>query len=187
MKTEQTAGPVRLSVNTVVDGRWFAAGEALPYASEAGLPAVLKPFIASGAELLPDPSDRDIYLSNQARRQARRLEAIAEEKEWAEQQASEPLPPDVAAALQDSHDRYIGEALAQAKHNQSAIDNAHEAIAAAAEPTQYFVRRGGEWARSQNARLKPGESVFVRRPNGEMEAAGIVDSRGQLPPEEITP
>ena len=38
MKTEQPAGPVRLSVNTIVDGRWFAAGEALPNKDAAAVP-----------------------------------------------------------------------------------------------------------------------------------------------------
>ena len=34
--------------------------------------------------------------------------------------------------------------------------------------TRYFVRRGGEWAKVQNAKLRPGETVFVKRENGEM-------------------
>ena len=37
----------------------------------------------------------------------------------------------------------------------------------------------------QNAKLKPGEHVFVKRENGEMEAVGVVDSRGEPPPQKI--
>ena len=125
-------------------------------------------------------------MSPPVRRQTRRLEMHAAHQEFAEQVAAEPLREDVAAALQDSHDIAIGRAKAQAEYSQGLVDAAH-AAAQPAEPPQLFVRRGGEWGRVQNAKLKPGEHVFVKRPNGEMEAVGVVDATGGLPPEEITP
>jgi hypothetical protein len=44
MKSEQPAGPVRLSVNTVVDGCWFASGEELPYNNAAAVPPRIAAF-----------------------------------------------------------------------------------------------------------------------------------------------
>jgi hypothetical protein len=58
---------------------------------------------------------------------------------------------------------------------------------AAAKVAQLYVRRGGEWGRVQNSKLKIGEHVFVRRENGQMESVGVVDSNGGLPPQEIIP
>ena len=60
---------------------------------------------------------------------------------------------DVAAALEAEHDLHIGKALAQARYNQAAVDAAYEGAAQREEEAraQYFVRRGGEWARVQNA------------------------------------
>ena len=148
----------------------------------------MKPFVATGQEMPFNPAERDIYsMSPLARRAVRRLEMDAAHQEFAEAVASEPLPPETAEALRASHELHIGKALAQAKYDQDVVDVAYVQAAEAVEATQYFVRRGGEWARTQNARLKPGETVFVRRQNGEMEAAGVIDSRGEPPPPEIIP
>ena len=51
--------------------------------------------------------------------------------------------------------------------------------------TQYYVRRGGEMARVERAKLKLGETVFVKRPNGEMGAAGFINANGEPPDSEI--
>jgi hypothetical protein len=159
------------------------------FGSESDLPESLRPFVATGDETPPfNPSERYIYadLPRNTRRQVRKLEAIAQEKEAAEAEVDQPLREDLQAALEDAHAAHIGRAKAQMAFNQSAIDVAHEAAAAATEPPQLYVRRGGEWAHVERAKLKPGETCFLKRENGEMEAAGVVNSRGEPPPPEIT-
>ena len=178
-------GPIILSVNAIVNGTFFSAGTALPFTAESELPESLKPFIATAEAPPPEPVQRNIYdMSPPVRRQARRLEMHAAHQELAEQVASEPLPEDVQAALESEHDIAIGRAKAQAEYNQSVVDAAY-AAAQADEPPQRYVRRGGEWGHVERAKLKPGETVFVKRENGEMEAVGVVDATGGLPPQEI--
>jgi hypothetical protein len=111
----------------------------------------------------------------------RKLELAAAEKEWAEAQAIEPLPPETAEVLQAEHDLRIGAALKQAEVSAQLVDAAYEA-AQPAHPRQLFVRRGGEMGNVERCRLKPGELIFARTPAGEYEAVGCVDSRGGLPP-----
>ena len=150
---EQLTGqrPVILSVKAIVGGVFFPAGIELPFENEGALPESLKPFIATAEAPAPEPVQRNIYdLPLSTRRQVRGLELAAAEKEWAEQQASEPLrEEDVAAALEDAHAARVGRAKAQLEHNQTVVDAAYEA-AQQAEPPQLFVRRGGEWGRVQN-------------------------------------
>jgi hypothetical protein len=186
-ETEQPPEPIRLSVASIVAGQYIGIGEPTPFMTESDVPQNLKPYIGGiRNEMLPHPSDRDIYLSPQTRRQARRLEATAEEKDWAEQVASEPLREDVAAALPASHDIAIGKALAQAKYHQDAIDNAHTAAQeSVAQRPEHFVKRGAIYSRASKSKLRPAENVYVRRPSGEWECIGQVDSAGELPPQEI--
>ena len=47
-------------------------------------------------------------------------------RDLAEQAASEPLAPEIEAALQSEHDLRIGKALAQARYAQEAADRAYE-------------------------------------------------------------
>jgi hypothetical protein len=185
MKPEQPpAEPIRLSTGAIVDGRYFAAGSVLPFTKEADVPENLRPYIATEEEILPPPV-RNIYdLPPHLRRQARQIQANVQWQDWAEAQASEPLPPDVAEVLQDSHDKYIS-IKAQMAYNQDASDNAY-ASAAPREPQKFFVKRGAVYADARKAsKLKVAENVYALRPNGEYECIGIVDSEGQLPPEEI--
>ena len=125
----------------------------------------------------------------QASCSARRLETHAAHQEFAEQVAAEPLPEDVQAALEAEHELRIGAALKQAEYSQGLSDAvyAQAAEAAAAKATQYYVRRGGALGKVQNSKLKPGETVFAKHENGEMEAVGVVDATGGLPPQELTP
>jgi hypothetical protein len=104
--------------------------------------------VATGDETPFDPSERDIYadLPRNTRRQARRLEAIAAEREAAEAAFNTPLREDVQATLEDAHAAHIGRAKAQLEHHQAVVDAAYQAAQAAAPP-QLFVKRGGEWAK----------------------------------------
>jgi hypothetical protein len=187
-RTTKEPPSIRLSTAVILDGKYFGIGQPLPFTDASALPENLRPYItAAGDEMLPHPSDRDIYLSPAARRQARALEAEAQRQEWAEELASEPLREDVAAELEAQHAARIGKALAEAQFNQDAIDNLHEAIAAAAEPEPFFVRRGSVYSRVEKVKLKPGEPCFTKAGDGEWRTVGCVDSAGQLPPQEITP
>jgi hypothetical protein len=191
MSEPKTAEPLVLSVNAIINGQFFSAGTPLPFTDESALPESLKPFVAGPDAPKPfDPSVRNIYdLSPLARREVRRLESIAAEKEWAQQVADEPLPPETAAALEASHELHIGRAKAQAEYSQRLSDGIYKQLEeeAAARVVQLYVRRGGEWGRVQNSKLKPGETVFAKRENGEMEAVGVINSRGEPPPQEIIP
>ena len=180
--------PIILSVNCIHDGQFYRAGVALPFENENALPESLKAFIATGNETSFDPAERDIYadLPRNTRRQVRRLEMQAAHQEFAEQVAAEPLREDVQAVLEAEHDIAIGRAKAQAQFNQDAVDAAH-AAAQPAQPRQLFVKRGGEMGYVERCRLKPGELIFARMPSGEYETVGCVDSRGELPPPEVTP
>ena len=110
--------------NAIIDGQF-------PFTDESALPAALRPFIATGDETPFDPSERNIYadLPRNTRRQIRRLEAIAAEREAAEAAFNEPLPEGAAEVLEDMHAKHVGRAKAQMAFNQSAIDVAHAAAA----------------------------------------------------------
>ena len=74
--------------------------------------------------------------------------------------------------------------------NSGLTDSAYEVAAAEAEvktTTTLYVKRGSVYADVRKVQVKPAEHVFMRRPTGAYESIGIVDSEGQLPPEEITP
>ena len=182
---EQVTGqrPVILTANCIVNGQFIRAGDPTPYTSEEDLPAAMRPFVATGDEVPFDPGERDLYdWSPGQRRQIRRLEKHAAHQEFAEQVASEPLRPDVQAALEASHELHIGAALKQAEVNQRLRDAAYEA-AQPAEPRQLFVRRGGAWGHVERCRLKPGALIFARTPAGEFEVVGRTNSNAEIPNE----
>ena len=52
-KTTEPPAPIRLTCNTILENRFFNAGEPLPVASVADLPETLQPLVATG-ELEPD-------------------------------------------------------------------------------------------------------------------------------------
>ena len=56
---------------------------------------------------------------------------------------------------------------------------------AEARVTKYFVKRGGEMARCERAKLRPGEQCFTRQ-GDEWVYAGVIDSTGAPPPQPIT-
>jgi hypothetical protein len=185
-KPEQPpAEPIRLTANAIVAGQFIRAGDPTPYTAEENLPESLKPFVATGDEEPFRAVERNIYDVHPALRgQARRLEAIALEKERAESLAAEPPAPNLAAAITDAHELHIGAALKQAEVDQRLRDSAFEAMQPPAPP-QLFVRRGGEMARIERAKLKVGETVFVRRESGQMESVGVINQNGEPPEPEI--
>ena len=166
---EQSSPVVVLSVSVIADGKFFAAGSETPL-SETTLPEHLRQYIATGEETLYTPAHRDYYREGPPAEYAR-----------------EPLPPETEEALQAIHAKSTSMVKAQMQFDQTAADNAYEGAKQAVEAkvAQFFVKRGGQWAHVQRAKLKLGELVFVKRPNGEMETVGCVDSRGEPPEQEI--
>jgi hypothetical protein len=133
---------VVLSVNAIIAGVFYRAGTALPFENENALPESLKPFVATAEAPPPEPAQSNIYdLPLSTRRQVRKLELAAAEKEWAEAQASIPLPEDVQAALEDSHAKHIGRLLKEAEVNAKLTDAAYAAVQPAAAPALREARR----------------------------------------------
>jgi hypothetical protein len=105
-------------------------------------------------------------LTKAGRRQARSLQAQAAQQDWAEEQAiaANELPPETLAALQDSHDRYIGTQLREAEIRSRRHD---EAVAAAqeefaAKTLEFYVKRGSVMRPAAKVALKPAENVFAK-------------------------
>ena len=115
-------------------------------------------------------------------RQAGRTAAGLQEQIYAEQEAEAAgqLPKETIEALEAEHDRRLEKARRNCRIMRgSAIAFMSRRPRKLAKVSQFSVRRGGEWAKVQNAKLKPGEAVFIKRESGEIEAAGTIDSRGK--------
>jgi hypothetical protein len=181
---------LRLSTNCIVNGKFIPAGSPVPFATEADLPPNLKGLVATGDEEFYDPSDRNLYFGDpRGRSRARQLLSNVlwqDQVESAELEARK-LPAETQAALEDEHTLRIARLKAQAEYNQGLSDAAYEAASkqAAETETEYYVKRGGEWGKVQNARLRPGEPCFVKRPNGQYEVSGYIDANGEPPDSEI--
>ena len=65
MPAPEQPSPLVLGANAIINGQFYAAGSAVPYASEADLPENLKPFVATGDETPFKPSERK-YLRHAA-------------------------------------------------------------------------------------------------------------------------
>jgi broad specificity phosphatase PhoE len=193
-----------LSVNTVVDGRWFAAGEALPYKDAAAVPPALQPFVIISEDDDAEPpgaptlnfqpgrvyavNAEGAILTRAGRRQAAQLAGEAAAQAAAEEAA---LPEETEAALADAHARNIGVQLKRAEIAFRDHDGAPEAIMAAQEeeesaaaeqkpapePREFFVKRGAVFMHVGKAKLRPGESLYARQPDGWVAV-------GAVPPEE---
>ena len=196
------AGPLVLKVGCVADGKYYAAGEPIPFDAET-IPDSLQPYLAGDAE--PEPpaaptlnfqlnrvyevDPQGAIITRHGRREAARLagEAAAQAQAEADAEAAGELPPETREALQASHDTAIGLALKAAEIAARDRDAAAEAAQREpAKPSELYVRRGGAWMRAERARLRPGEPIFVRQLSGEWEAVGVVDASGGLPPPEVT-
>ena len=68
----------------------------------------------------------------------------------------------------------------------AAVTAAQQKADADQKPTaSLFVKRGAVWRHAGEAKLRPGEPVFVKRPTGAWEAVGVVDATGGVPPPEM--
>jgi hypothetical protein len=205
--TTEPPAVIRISDNTIIDGKFYVRGTPLPYATVAAMPEILKPLVVTGepeedeepagargafqTNTLYEVTD-DNRLGRAVRRRAERQIAALEDEnaraDWIEEEVnSAELPPEVAAELQDAHDSHVELQRAQAKADAARSDAASDVAAAALEPPQLYVRRGSRhYAPALSARLKAGESVFTRNPEGRFEYVGIVNGDGELPDLPIT-
>ena len=205
-KSEQPAEPIVLTVSLIESGRFIRAGEPTPYLRVEDVPEHLRQYLVTGDEgPFFTPAERDFYNNPQPepeliyqplsgergmKRQAMRAASISQEQIYAEQEVerANALSPEAEEALQDSHDRHAALMKAQLAHDRDAIDRIYEIAAQESEPQKLYLRRGSVHVSTEKvSRFKPGEHVFARRPSGEYESVGIVDSEGELPPEEIMP
>jgi hypothetical protein len=197
--------PIVLSVSLIESGRFIRAGEPTPYLRVEEVPEHLKEYIATEADPAPwSPRERDFYNNPQPepeliyqplsdergmRRQAMRAASISQEQLYAEQEVerANALSPETEEALQDSHDKHSALMIAQLQYNQDLTDSIYEEAARTSESQKFYVKRGAVYTSVEKVKLRPSENVYVQRPNKEWECIGIVDSEGQLPPEEIIP
>ena len=164
------AALITLSVNCVANGKFFAAGEAIPYTNEGDVPPALAPFILreeeddAGTPETPTLAFRPntVYtttpeghiLSPAGKRQAAQLAHEAAWQAAAEVAAEEAqvLPDGVAEALAAEHDVRIGIALATAELAARDRDGAPAAIQAAPDEEE-----------GAGAEQKPADPLYVGR------------------------
>jgi hypothetical protein len=193
--------PIRLSDNTIWEGKFYNAGEVLPVSSVEELTPNLRPLVVTGE---PEPEEPNVArgsyqtgiiyemtddgrlgraLRRNVQRQVAQLEAENERQDWIEEEvASAELPFSVAEDLQAEHENAIALAKAQMAADARRSDEVSDAAAAAAELPRMYVKRGGRhYAPADKARLLPGEDVFVRQPDGRFQCIGITDARADLP------
>jgi hypothetical protein len=206
---KQTEPPaiVRISTNTIWEGKFYKAYEPLPVASVEDLTENLKPLAVTSPEPeeegeepndggprnvffqlnTPYGVDEDGRLTRAHRRKVDRqiseLEAKNAQAEWIEDElASAELPPEIAEDLQAKHDDAVAFAKAQAEVDARRADEAADAVIATQDPPTLFVRRGSRhYAPGHKTRLKPGEPVFIRQASGRFEYVGETDGHAQLP------
>jgi hypothetical protein len=172
-KSEQPlepSSPVVLSANCIADGKFIPAGSETPFTEET-LPEHLRQYLATGQENFYHPSDRNIYSGQPpapdvgfvyqgvssgqwVRRQASQAAGAAQEQLYAEEQAEaeQQLPVETQQALQDQHDQRIALLKARGSYVQRLTDATYEAAQAeaAAQESQFFVKRGGERFKTPN-------------------------------------
>jgi hypothetical protein len=201
-QTEPPAPTIRLSTNAIWQNKFYVAGEALPFQRVEDMPENFKPLVVTGE---PDPDQepneaRGAFQLNvpytvtddnrlgrihkrQVERQVAELQTANEEQDWIEEEVnSAELPTEVAQDLQAEHERDVDMQRAQMAADTARSDAASDAAAAAGAVPTLYVRRGSRhYAPAATARLKAGENVFTRKPDGRLEYVGIVDGHGELP------
>jgi len=201
IKATEPPAPIRLSTNCIWEGKFYNRGEPLPVERAEDLTENLQQVVdTSEPEEEPANEARGSFqlntlyemtddgrlgrtLRRKVERQVAELEAAAQEDDWIEEQvANAELPPEIAEGLQEEHERHVGLQKAQLAVDARRSDETSDAAAAASEPVQMYVRRGSRhYQPAHKARLKAGESVYVRKPDGGLECIGETDSKAELP------
>ena len=93
-----------------------------------------------------------------------------------------PLPAEVAESLQASHEDAVAFAKAQAAVDAARADAASDAAAAALEPPELFVKRGGRhYTRAATARLKPAERFLSDNPTAVLNLSAKPTAKANFP------
>jgi hypothetical protein len=202
-KPPEPPAVIRISANTILDGKFYKRGEPLPFSKVEDLPPNLKPLVVTGEPEDEEPEGArgsfqlntpyevtdDDRLGRKVRRRVERqiadLEAVNEEQDWIEEEVnSAELPPEVAQSLEEEHRRHVDMQRAQLAVDAQRSDEASDAAAVAAEPPRLYVKRGSRhYAPGDKAKLKRGEPVYQRTPDGKLEYVGETtgDAEPQLP------
>ena len=201
-ETQFPAAAIRISTNTILNGRFFNAGEPLPVERIEDLPENLRPLVVTGepeAEAEEPNKPRGSFetgviyemtddgrlgraLRRNVQRQVAELEAENEREEWIEAEAaSAELPPTIAESLQAEHENSVALAAAQLAADANRADAVSDAAAAAELPRMYVRRGSRHYSPADKARLQPGEDVFTRQPDGHFECIGTTDGNAELP------
>ena len=77
-------------------------------------------------------------LGRQVHRQIAQMEAQEEEEQWLEDEATQPLPEDVARDLQDAHEAHVAQQAAQAAADARRADQIADAVIAQQQPPPAF-------------------------------------------------
>jgi hypothetical protein len=101
--------------------------------------------------------------------------------------------PETEKILQEKHDSAIAYEtkvleVAQARRDDEEEAARLEALRAQepAKPAERFVKRGSVYRAASAVKLRVGEQVFTRQPNGQWWLVGLVDANGNPPDQEIT-
>ena len=193
-KQTEPPEPIRISANTIWDGKHYIAGEPLPFERLEDLPPNLRPYIAKPEEEEPEgPGEPrgsyelntlyrvtdDNKMGRKLRREVAQLNAQIAEEEWIEEQFNAPLREDIAQDLSEQHAARVALSAAQMESEARMADLTEEAAREFASPT-VRVRRGSVWALAERAKLRPGEQVFIKL-DGEWKPVGTVNENGELP------
>jgi hypothetical protein len=213
-QTEPLAEPIRFKTNVIAPvadapggSRFIVAGEDSPYRSLDEVPTNLRPLIVSDSPEEPEEPNEargsfemgvpyeltdDGRLGRQLRRKVERqvaeLQAANDYEEQLEEEAANAeLPPEVAESLQEAHESHIGLQTAQLAAAARAADDITDAVIAAQEPPQLYVKRGSRhYIQIHRTKLKAAEPVFTKDDTGAYECIGETDSKGSPPEPPIT-
>jgi hypothetical protein len=199
-KPAATPAIVRISTNTIIGNRFFNAYEPLPVERADDLPENLRPLVVTDEpDQEPDDEPRGGFQLNtpyrvtddgrlgrihkrRVERQIAELAATAQENEWLEEAASQPLPEEIVRDLEDAHQSDVARQAAQAAATARISDDAADAAIAASEPVRRFVRRGSRhYVEIHRTKLRPSEAVFTKDADGAYEFIGETDSKAQPP------
>ena len=202
---KQTEPPaiVRISTNTIINGKFYKRGEPLPFERAEDVPENLKPLLVTcedpqqgeepegargsfqlnTAYEVGDDDRLGRRLQRKVAREIADLEAKNEREEWLEEEvaAAGELAPEIAQSLEEEHRRHVDQQAAQMRVDAQRSDEASDAAAAAAERPRLYVKRGSRhYAPADKARLRPDEAVYVRQA-GRFEYVGQTDAQCEPP------
>jgi hypothetical protein len=206
---KQTEPPaiVRISTNTIVNGKFYKRGEPLPFTKVEDLPPNLQPLVVSGSSEPEEPDGPrisyqlgDVYevrdddrlgrrLRRSVEQQAAQLESENDLEEELEAQLTEAgqLPPEVAESLQEDYQSSVAQQAAQLAATARATDSIADAQIEANEVPRMYVKRGSRhYLPAEKAKLKPSEAVFTKNASGRFEYVGETTGDCELPNLPIT-